>query len=251
MCKDHAGGADGGECLAVPDDTGSHGSSCIIAGTADNNRSLAQSQRFRHVTGQRSGDFAGFVHLAQQALIDLQQVQQLIRPAAVRHIQQLHAGGIRNLGGILAGENQAQIVLRQQNVTALLVDLRLVVPDPQNLCSCPSGQCRICGDFHELLLTGRAVHLVHFRNCPLVAPDDGVPQHLIVLVQHDQTVHLSGDADAFDFLFRSTALCDYCLNGLDHGIFPVCRILFCIAVFRLIHGIFHSGTCHDSAVLPE
>lgn len=51
---------------------------CIVAGAADNHSSLAQSQGVCHLTGQLAGHFAGFIDLAQQCLVDLEQVQQFV-----------------------------------------------------------------------------------------------------------------------------------------------------------------------------
>jgi hypothetical protein len=74
----HAGSADGGERLAVFDYAGAYRSGCIVAGAADNHSSLAQSQGVCHFTGQPAGHFAGFIDLAQQCLVDLEQAQQFV-----------------------------------------------------------------------------------------------------------------------------------------------------------------------------
>ena len=136
-------------------------------------------------------------------------------------------------------------------MTALFVHVRLVVPYPQDLCGSPAGERRVSGDLHQLFSAHNTVHFVHFRSGALVAPDDGLPQDVVVLVQHDQTVHLSGNTDALDLFLGHAALGHNGLDGADHGILPVRRILFCIAVFRLIHGIFDGGTRHNGAVFPE
>ena len=251
MGKYHAGGTDRGKRLAVPDNAGTYRSGSVIACTADYNRALAQSQCVCHFAGQRSGHFAGLVHLTQQIFVDLKQVQQFVRPAAVGDVQQLHAGSIGNFGGIFASEDQTQIVLRQKNVPALFIYVRFVVPYPQDLCGSPAGQCRIGSDLHQLFPTDNTVHFLDLCGGTLVAPDDRLPQNLIFLVQHDQTMHLSGNANALDLLFCHTAFGDNGLNGSDHCSFPVCRILFCVAVFRLIHGIFYRRTCHNGAVFPK
>ena len=81
------------------------------------------------------------------------------------------------------------------------------------------------------------VHPCDFVCCSLVAPDDGLSQHVVILIQHYQTVHLSRNADALDIVLVYAALRHYSLDGVDHRACPVSGVLFSVAVFRLIHWV--------------
>ncbi len=133
----------------------------------------------------------------------------------------------------------------------LCENLRLVVAYPENLCCRPTGQCRICGNLHQLFSANHTIEFFDFFCGTLVTPDNRVPKHFVVLIQHHKPMHLPGNSNSPDLCLVDPTLSDYCLNGLYHCIFPIQRILFCITVFRLIHRIFHRGTCHYCAILPE
>jgi hypothetical protein len=72
------------------------------------------------------------VQAGQQSLVDLQQLQQLVRPDAVDHVEQQHAAGVADFGGVLAGHAEADVVFGQQDVLGFGVDFGLVLPDPED-----------------------------------------------------------------------------------------------------------------------
>ena len=120
------------------------------------------------------------------------------------------------------------------------VYLGLIVLYPEYLCSSPACKCGIGCDINKLFSADDAVHLLNLGSCSLVAPDYRLTENIVVLVQHNETVHLSRDTDTLYVLLLNTALSHNSLYGLDHCVCPVRRILLRIAVLGLIHGIFDS-----------
>ena len=121
----------------------------------------------------------------------------------------------------------------------LAVYLGFVVLDPEDLCSSPACEGRVCCDLDQLVAADDAVHLLNLSCGTLIAPDDGGTEHLVILVQHNKTVHLTGDTDTLYVFLLNAALSHNSLDGLGHGICPVSGILLCIAVLRLVHGVFY------------
>ena len=245
----HAGGADGGEGLAVPDHAGAHGSGSV--GAAHHRSASLQAGELCGAGGDFAGDFGGLVHLGQEGGVDVQLLQDFLAPAAAGHVQQLHAGGVGDLGGELAGEHVAHIVLGQQNVGALGVELGLVVAHPQNLRGGKACQGGVGGDFNQPLLAHPLGDFLALGGGALVAPDDGAAQQVALLVQHHQAVHLAGDAHRLNLLVGDAALFDNGLDGLAGGVPPVQGVLLGPAVVLLIHGVLHGGAGHHMALLVE
>ena len=190
--KYNAGGADGGECLSVLDNAGPHCRRSIIACASDYGGADLESGQFSSLLCNSTRDLRGFVHLCQQRFVYSQLVQHLVGPAAVRDIQQLHSAGVGYLGGILAGEHEADIVLGQEDMTALLVILRLVVLHPHDLCGGESGDGWISGDLDHSVSADFIGDLNDLPGGTLIAPDDGFADRLVLSVQHYKSVHLAG-----------------------------------------------------------
>ena len=198
VCKYNAGGADGRERTAVSDDARADCRRRVVSGAADNRCAGRKSGRFRGLRRDRTGDLRAFIDRCEQGLVDAELLEHLVAPAAVGDIQQTHAGRVRNLGGELAGQAVADEILREKDVTALFIDLRLVVAHPKNLGGGPAGERRIGGQLNQTVLADLLVDLVALLAGALVAPDDAAAQNLALAIQHDQTVHLSGQTDAAD-----------------------------------------------------
>ena len=94
-----AAGANGGEGLSVFYHAGTHGGCRIVTSTAYYQRAFRKAGQFGSFGGNVPGHLAGLVHLCQQALVNVQRFQQLIRPAAMGNVQHLHAAGIGHFRG--------------------------------------------------------------------------------------------------------------------------------------------------------
>ena len=82
--------------------------------------------------------------------------------------------------------------------------LRLVVADPENLRGRETRQRRIRRDLDEALAADALRDFLAFLARALVAPYDGRADDLVLLVEHDEAMHLPREADALDVLRRNT-----------------------------------------------
>jgi hypothetical protein len=118
--------------------------------------------------------FGGFIEARQQRLVDLQQLQQLVGPRAVRHVEQQHAAGVAHFRRVLAGHAEADVILGQEDVLRLLVDLRLVLAHPQDLGSGEPGEGGVRHQLDQRLApAGLEFDLGALLGRPLVVPQQG------------------------------------------------------------------------------
>ena len=247
VCKDHARRANGGKCTSVDHDASADCGCGIVTRAADHDRALGQTGLGCRLCGHTAGDFRALVNLGEQGFINLKLFQHLVRPAAVGYVQQTHTRRIGHLGGVLAGQHQTNIVLGQQDMTALCVNFRLVIPHPQNLAGGKAGQRRVGGQLDQAFLADPLVDFFALFGRASITPQDSRTQDLIVLIQHHKRVHLTGNADALDVRRLDGAVAQHLGNAVAYGVPPVVRVLLCPAVLRLLHGIFISCTCDHTA----
>jgi len=88
----------------------------------------------------------------------------------------------------------------------LAPNLRLMFANPQKLDQGEIGERRITCKVQEAAFTDSAIEPLALFLTPLIAPDDGWPQDLTVLVEDDCPVHLAGESDAGDLLGLNAAL---------------------------------------------
>ena len=134
-------------------------------------------------------------------------------------------------------------------MAAFRIDLRLMIAHPENFGRSTASQRGVCCDFDQTLCADFFGNFRALRSGSLVAPDDGTAQDLAVFIEHDKTVHLSGQADALDILGRNAGLLHDGADGPERRIAPVSRFLLCVAVFGLIKGILDGVGGDDLAGL--
>ena len=172
MCKYNAGRADSSKRLAVLDYAGSDRSGRIISGTADYRSSGFKTRQLRSLCRDSSGDLGRFVYPGKEGLVDTKLVQYFVRPAAVRNVKKLHSARVGNLGCELAGKHKAYVILRKENMPALLIILRLVVLYPHDLRCGESGNSRVRCDLDHSVCADLIGDLSDFLRGTLIAPDD-------------------------------------------------------------------------------
>ncbi len=119
----------------------------------------------------------------------------LFRPATPADVEQQRARSIGGVDRALAGQAEADVVLRQQHVTDLRVGLRLVGAQPEQLRRGESGERAVPGQLDQPLEPDPSLDLRALGGRPLVVPEDRGPQDAVGAVEHDQAVHLTGEAD--------------------------------------------------------
>ena len=191
MSKNNAACADGRESPAVCYNACSDSSGSIIACTAHNDSACFKTCKLSYFFCDNACYFAGFIYLCEHRHINAKLVADLLAPAAVRNIKELHSRCIGNLGGILTCEHKSYVILWEKNVAASCVIFRLLVLYPKDLCGSPACKSRVCGYLDKLFPADFLVHFLDFIGSSLIAPDDRLSDDLIVFIEHNKSVHLS------------------------------------------------------------
>ena len=123
--------------------------------------------------------------------------------------------------------------------------------DPHDLRCGKARKRRICRDLNEAFTSDKTLDIFTFLCGTLVAPNDRGTKHVIVFVEHDKTVHLTGNTNADDITVANTAFFNDRTNGISCRMPPILGILLCPTVLRLIHRIFHESRCHRYTVFVK
>ena len=136
-------------------------------------RSRSTGPAFGGLPSELAGDLFRFVGLGEQVDVEFQCGEQLLGPLPLGHVQQQHAAGVADLGGVLAGQPAADFVLGQQDLGQPVEIPRLVVSQPEDLGGGEAGQGRVGHHLDQLLpAAGPLFDLVAFGRRPLVVPQD-------------------------------------------------------------------------------
>ena len=103
------------------------------------------------------------------------------------------AGGVRHVGGVVAGQPEAHIVLRQEHLGDVAEDLRLVPLHPDELRRGEAGQDDVAGDLAEARI---GVELRRLLGRAAVVPQDAGAERPVGVVEQRRAVHVAGEADA-------------------------------------------------------
>ena len=110
------------------------------------------------------------------------------------------------------GQTVSQIVFREHNLTDFCKILRLIFFHPQNLRCGKSGKCDIRRIFRQFFFSDHLIQIIGFFCGSPVVPQNRRADHLILLIQNNQTMHLSAKADTCHF--RRINLADQFLDSL-------------------------------------
>src|SRR6266571_5460796 len=150
--KDDAGGADGGADGSGCDDAHAGGASGLVA-CASHNRSADFQTSFRSASGRKfSADLGRFEQARQESLVKFRSLQHSARPAAMGYVEEESTGSVGHVRGALAGEAQADVVLREQHAADALPVFGFVFADPKKLCKREIGKGRIAGELNQSFL---------------------------------------------------------------------------------------------------
>ncbi len=132
-----------------------------------------------------------------QASADADRGEHLRRPAPPRLVEELGAGGVGHVGGELAGEVKAHIVLGEEDVGDAGEQLRLMGADPEELGRGETGHWLDAGDGRrDRARRGRAPRIPHVPRASFHSIDR--TEHAHVGVEQHGGVHLAGQADGLD-----------------------------------------------------
>src|SRR5215813_6444195 len=122
-------------------------------------------------------------------------------PPPARDLEQERPGRVCRVDRPLAREAQADVVLGQHDAADPLVHLGLVPAQPEELRRREAGQRPVPGERDQTLEPDPLLDLRTLRGRALVVPQDRGAEHLPLLVEAHEAVHLAREAEGL----RSTA----------------------------------------------
>ena len=248
--KHDARGPDRDEYVACGNDPRRHAAGGLIAGSRGHGQACGQAQRFRRRGGQCAGPRGRLNDAGQPVQRDRQVASHGLRPLTVGHVEESGARGIRDVGGGLAGEAQANEVLGQQNPANPSVGVGLVLAHPKELGRSESFQRWIGRARDDLGKPDLALDGLALGGGALVAPENGRPDGPIAGVQERGAMHLAGEPDSADDR-RVRRHPDAGAEGLEGRAFPGVGVLLGPAGLRGVHGIFRRVGGQDASVASD
>ena len=140
-------------------------------------------------------DLGRLVRRRQPLPRQLERVEHGAAPAPIRDVVEERAGRVRGVDRVLARHAEAHVVLRQQHVADAGVRFRLVLPEPEELRRREAGQRTVPRLGDQVVAAEAILDLGALRAGALVVPQDRGADHLLLVVEHDEPVHLAGKAD--------------------------------------------------------
>src|SRR3569833_1685626 len=129
---------------------------------------------------------------------DVDCLEQLCGPAALPDVKHRRPRRIGDFRGEAASELEADVVLGEQDLPHLRIHLRLVIPEPAHFGSREAGEHGVGGKLHDSLRAYGPGAPVALGRGALIAPEESRPEHLVVFVEEDGAVHLTGEPDPAD-----------------------------------------------------
>ena len=148
------------------------------------------------------------------------------RPAAVGDVEEQRARGVGDVGGAVAGQAEADVVLREEHRADARPELGFVAPHPQQLGQGEAGEGRVERQLDEAGGADRGGDRVALGAGALIAPEQRGPDHLILRVEQRRTVHLAGKAHRRDGGAVDPGVGQGAADGLARRAPPVRRVLF-------------------------
>ena len=221
--KNRAARAKRNIAASISDGAGADRRSCIISGSRYDLDIGRYAKLCSHFRQKRTYCLIALVNLRHHLFFDAADVKHFLRPTAIFYIKQQHTGCIRYICTVYAGQTICQIVLRQHNLRDPCKILRLIFLYPQNLRSRKAGKCNVCSIFGKCLFSN---HLVQVRGLlcrPAIIPEDRRANHLILVIQNNQSMHLSSKADTCQLAL--IGICKQLLQPINGHRIPVFRLL--------------------------
>ena len=248
---DHAGRAQCRKRRALSHDARAHRRGGVVRRAAHDRRALAQARLLCGARVHAACHIGRFVDRREQRAVDRKALQHLAGPATARHIHELHARGVGDLGRPFARQPVADVILRQQDMPASGVQCGLVLLHPEDFGRGKARHRRVRRNLDEALLADEPLHALRLRARALIAPEDRRTQHMPRIVQHHQAVHLAREADGYDVLCSHARPRDDSPGSLAYRPVPILGVLLRPAVMRLAHFIFDRVARRRTACLVE
>ncbi len=122
-----------------------HGPGAIDADAERAGRLVAGAGRDGHAVGGRAADLRALEHARQPRGLERERVEHLLAPAPLGDVQQQRAGGVGDVGRVLAAQAQPDVVLRQRDARDAREHVRLVAAQPEQFRRRESRQRAVAG----------------------------------------------------------------------------------------------------------
>ena len=225
--KDHPRSTDGGAYIARTDNPHPGCACSLIARARHHRRAGLQAGAGGSRLGHMTDDLLRFMESRQAVGAEPNRIEHGIRPAAMRHIEQQGARGIRHVDRPHPGEAEADVIFGQQKAVKSPPDPGFVGPHPQQLGERKVGERGVGSQLHQALRPDGFVEIAALGRGALIAPDEGRAQNLIVAIQQHRAVHLAAKPDAGNLRGRDLRIREQFPNRGLAGLPPVVRILLC------------------------
>jgi hypothetical protein len=196
--EDDAGRADRRADGAGPRDAHPDGAGRLIARPGHDGCPGGNAGEGGGVLGHTRADVLRLEHVGHPAAVDVDSVENVVRPAPLSDIQHQSARGVGDVDRELPAQPETHVVLRQQHLPHVLPDVGLMRANPQELGQREIGERWIRRQAQEPVAADRLVEPAAFGFGALIAPDDRGPQYGIFRIEEHGSVHLSREADARD-----------------------------------------------------
>src|SRR6202022_1873540 len=188
-----------------------------------------------------------------QLFLDSGPAQYLRRPSPLGDIEQKRSGSVRHIDGTFAGEPEPYAVLGQHDSCHTLPVLRFVFANPEQLRQGEICERRIASQANKPIRTEHVGEFPDLLFRALVAPDNGGPYDLVLSVQQDRPMHLSGETNTGDVISGDARVVQREAHGLAEGSPPIPGILLRPTLVggdeRLV--VFCSRRNHSSAFVHD
>jgi len=152
--------------------------------------------------------------------IDPECIDHLGRPGPRGEVQEECPRTVGNIGRVLAGQAQPDVVLGQQHVGDPPPRFRFVIPNPDQLRRGQPGQRVVARDLDQPAGADGVPDPVALGARPLVVPQDRRSDDLARPVQDNRAVHLAGQADRGNRIGGRADRGEGCLHGDLRGVPP-------------------------------
>ena len=114
--ENRSAGSQGNVAFSFPYGSCADRSRRVISGTGDHFHAFRQIQLLRDLRQQRSHHLITLIHLRQLLQAYAADLTHFLRPAAVLHIKQQHAGCVGHISAMHSGKPVGQIILGQHDL---------------------------------------------------------------------------------------------------------------------------------------
>ena len=177
--------------MAFVDQPGADGGTGIVAAAGDDGDAGGQAGQGGGGSRDLAGDLGALEHLGQQVGRHVEGGQHLLAVGTPAQIQKQRARSVGGVGGMHAGQPEADEVLWQHELRESCRGGRLVPAQPQQLRRLEARAGAVAGDRDHPLAADPRVDLIAFGVRARIVPEQGRADRVAVAVEEHRAVHLA------------------------------------------------------------